>query len=159
MFLGQARAMPTAREDWERLASYVVSARVAAGHKDRRAFAAATGVTERTLGNLERGTRVAPETLAIVEAALGWKPGSARTVLAGGDPLLLSEPRAPATADIPGDDQVLQYVKHLPGLSPADRESLTHVARSPGLSADMRRALVGWVLAVWEQDRAQRRPA
>jgi len=74
------------REDWLRLASYVVSARLAAGFKDRHALSAATGVTERTLGKLETGQRVSVETIALVEQAVGWKPDSARTILDGGEP-------------------------------------------------------------------------
>jgi len=39
-------------EDWQQLADYVVARRVELGMRDRRAFAEATGVTERTLGSL-----------------------------------------------------------------------------------------------------------
>lgn len=80
------------REDWPRLASYVVSARIAAGYKDRRALSAATGVTDRTLGKLENGQRVSPDTLAAIELAVGWKPDSARTILAGGEPAPVQPP-------------------------------------------------------------------
>ena len=45
-------------EDWQRLAYYVVARRVELGMRDRRALAAATGVTDRTLGKLENGLRV-----------------------------------------------------------------------------------------------------
>jgi hypothetical protein len=72
--------------DWNRLASFVVSARVAAGYKERRAFARAIGVTERTLGKLENGYSVSAPTLASVEQGVGWKPDSARRVLHGGEP-------------------------------------------------------------------------
>lgn len=83
----QGKRMPaTTREDWERLASYVISARIDAGYKDRRSFAAATGITERTLGTLETGHRVSPDTLAVVERYVGWRPDSARQVLRGGEP-------------------------------------------------------------------------
>lgn len=42
----------------------------------------------RTLSDLERGARdtYSAETLATVEAALGWQPGSVRRVLDGGEP-------------------------------------------------------------------------
>jgi transcriptional regulator with XRE-family HTH domain len=80
--------MPRTNEDWPRLASYVVSARIAAGFKDRRALSAATGVTDRTLGKLETGNRVSPDTLAAIEIAVGWRPDSARTVLNGGEPVM-----------------------------------------------------------------------
>lgn len=76
------------REDWPRLASYVVSARLAAGMRDRKALEAASGVTHRTLGKLENGQRVSPDTLAAVERVVGWKPDSARKILAGGEPVL-----------------------------------------------------------------------
>src|SRR5262245_46217733 len=78
----QGRHMPSAaREDWERLASYVVSARLAAGYRDRRQLAAATGITDRTIGTLENGRPVSPETLAAIESVVGWKPNSARQIL------------------------------------------------------------------------------
>src|SRR5260221_14669702 len=47
-------------EDWERLGDYVVARRTALGMRDRRAVAAATGVTDRTLGKLENGRRGSP---------------------------------------------------------------------------------------------------
>jgi hypothetical protein len=75
-----------AGEDWRRLADYVVARRVELGMRDRRAFAQATGVTERTLGKLENGQRVSPSTLGMVENRLGWAPGSCRRILAGGEP-------------------------------------------------------------------------
>ena len=79
--------MPRTHEDWPRLASYVVSARIAAGFKDRRALSAASGVTDRTLGKLENGQHVSPDTLAAVEQAVGWEPDSARLVLQGDSPV------------------------------------------------------------------------
>lgn len=124
--------MLSGREDWLRLASYVVSARVAAGCKDRRSFAAATGITERTLGNLERGIRVAPETLAIVESTLGWRPGSARSILAGGEPIL-SE--AVNRAEPRYTDPALQAIWEV-----------------EGLSAEVRRALIGLAVAMRQQN-------
>src|ERR1700746_1044101 len=75
-----------AGEDWRRLADYVVARRVELGMRDRRAFAQATGVTERTLGKLENGQRVSPSTLGMVENRLAWAPGSCRGVTPGGEP-------------------------------------------------------------------------
>jgi hypothetical protein len=111
-----------AGEDWQRLADYVVARRVELGMRDRRAFALATGVTERTLGKLENGQHVSPSTLGMVENRLGWAPGSCRRVLAGG------EPSAGATPD----------------LGPADRDdpTLFHIASTPGLPPEVVRGLV-----------------
>ena len=61
-------------EDWQRLADYVVARRVELGMRDRRALAAATGITDRTLGKLENGQRVSPSTLGVIENVLGWAP-------------------------------------------------------------------------------------
>src|SRR5258708_36076726 len=100
-----------AGEDWRRLADYVVARRVELRMKDRRAFAEATGVTERTLGKLENGQRVSPSTLAMVENRLGWTPGSCRRTLAGGEPNAGSPDREPA-----------EYAK----------PTRWHIARTPG---------------------------
>jgi transcriptional regulator with XRE-family HTH domain len=78
--------MNSPREDWPRLGSYVVSARKAAGYKDRRALERATGISERTLGKLENGLRVGADTLAAVAEKVHWTPDSPRLVLAGGEP-------------------------------------------------------------------------
>jgi hypothetical protein len=86
-----------ADENWRRLADYVVAGRVALGMRDRRALAAATGVTERTLGKLENGHRVSASTLAAIENRLGWAPGSCRRILAGGEPVI-SDPIISDTA-------------------------------------------------------------
>lgn len=96
------------REDWKRLASYVTSARLAAGYRDVRAFAAATGVTERTLGKLERGERVSPSTLAVVAQHVGWQPDTPRVILAGGEPARIAPPRLavvpPVSLELSPDD-------------------------------------------------------
>lgn len=94
------------REDWPRLASYVISARLTAGYKDRQEFSEATGITARTLGKLETGHPVSPETLATVERPLGWKPDSARMILAGGEP----EAVAPAVTreDVTSRDDLVE---------------------------------------------------
>src|SRR5262249_60742277 len=90
-----------ADEEWQRLADYVVARRVELGMRDRRAFAEATGVTERTLGKLENGQRVSPSTLGMVENHLGWAPGSCRRLLAGGEPSVNSPGRGHAGDEDP----------------------------------------------------------
>ena len=84
--------------DWKRLAGFVVAARKDLGYKTRSHFARALDdVSERTLGNLERGQSVSRETLAAVERALDWEPGSAESILSGGSP-------RPMRASVPGAD-------------------------------------------------------
>lgn len=79
--------MKHTREDLARLASYVISARIKAGYPTRQEFAAAIGVTARTLGKLETGAEeVSADTLARVCAGVGWTPDSPALILAGKEP-------------------------------------------------------------------------
>ena len=112
--------------DWKRLGDYVIARRIALGMRDRRALAAATGVTERTLGKIENGKRVSASTLGAVENHLGWSPGSCRRILAGGDPVLLA-----ASESIPQyDDPTLQHIAEVPGLPPDVVRGLIALARN-----------------------------
>ena len=115
-----------AGEDWRRLADYVVARRVELGMRDRRAFAEATGVTDRTLGKLENGHRVSPSTLAVVENKLGWGPGSCRRILAGGEPV--AEPAGHGKAEY--DDPTLRHIASTPGLPPEVVRGLIALARN-----------------------------
>ncbi len=115
-----------AGEDWRRLADYVVARRVELGMRDRRAFAEATGVTDRTLGKLENGQRVSPSTLGMVENQLGWAPGSCRRILAGGEPNL--EPAGHSHAKY--DDPTLHHLASTPGLPPDVVRGLVALARN-----------------------------
>ena len=110
-----------AGEDWWRLADYVIARRVELGMRDRRAFAEASGVTERTLGKLENGQHVSPSTLAMVEIRLGWAPGSYRRILAGGEPIV-------GASDL-GQGEIKDATLH-------------HLASTPGLPAEVVRGLV-----------------
>jgi hypothetical protein len=96
------------REDWERLGSYVRRRRLEPGARERgryfpdiRAFAAATGIHERTLGKLENGHSVGQNTLAAVEIALEWAPQSAKSILGGGEPREMASTSAKRSAGSP----------------------------------------------------------
>jgi transcriptional regulator with XRE-family HTH domain len=113
-------------EEWRRLADYVVARRVELGMRDRRALAAATGVTDRTLGKLENGQRVSPSTLGVIENVLGWAPGSCRRILAGGEPHAVSGP----AGDGDYDDPTLRHLASTPGLPPEVVRGLVALARN-----------------------------
>lgn len=81
-----ARVRKDESEDWARLGAYVVSRRTELGHDRQQDLADAAGVAVRTIGALERGERVRASTVAKIERALDWLPGSASTVLHGGEP-------------------------------------------------------------------------
>src|SRR5690606_15588684 len=81
-----------AADDWRRLGQYVRAGRLAAGHEYvKDDWDRVVGAHYRTLNNLEKGKRVSPNTVSKVELALGWKPGSADRVLAGGEPIYADE--------------------------------------------------------------------
>jgi hypothetical protein len=123
-FFRQDVVMPG--EDRERLGDYVVARRTALGMRDRRAFAAATGITDRTLGKLENGDRVSASTLGTVENHLGWAPGSCRRILTGGEPVLASAGGTPARYE----DPTLQHIAETPGLPPDVVRGLIALARN-----------------------------
>ena len=82
-------------QDWKRLGAFVTSRRAERGCMTQRAFAKVTGLTDRTIGKLENGQRVGWSTLGLIEAHLGWEPGSARQILQGGDPVIRGEQAPP----------------------------------------------------------------
>jgi len=112
-------------EDWRRLADYVVARRVELGMRDRRALAAATGITDRTLGKLENGQRVSPSTLGVIENLFGWAPGSCRRIMAGGEPNAI-----PGQAGARYDDPTLRHLASTPGLPPEVVRGLIALARN-----------------------------
>ncbi len=124
-----------AGQDWERLGDYVVARRIALGMRDRRALAAVTGITDRTLGKLENGERVSASTLGAVENQLSWAPGSCRRILAGAEPV-----RRAAVASQPQfDDPTLQHIAETPGLPPDVVRGLIALARNWREQEDERR--------------------
>jgi hypothetical protein len=116
-----------AGEDWRRLADYVVARRVELGLRDRRALAAATGVTDRTLGKLENGQRVSASTLGVIDNNLGWAPGSCRRILSGGEPEVIGTAR-PDTVGY--EDPTLRHLAETPGLPPDVVRGLIALARN-----------------------------
>jgi hypothetical protein len=115
-----------AEENWKRLGDYVIARRIALGMRDRRALAAVTGVTYRTLGKVETGRRVSASTLGALENRLDWAPGSCRQILAGGEPVTSS-----ASAGTPHyDDPTLQHIAEVPGLPPDVVRGLIALARN-----------------------------
>lgn len=99
-----------AGRDWKRLAGFVVAARTNLGYKSRSRFASALeDVSDRTLGNLERGQSVSRETLAVVERALRWEPGSAEAILAGGRP----RPSSPPTRDTVDENELKDQLRRI----------------------------------------------
>lgn len=104
----------------QRLASAVVARRIQLGHRTREALAAASGLSHRTLSYIEQGsTRTYnPGTIAQLEHALRWLPGSVAAILDGGDPTPEPEPQH----DLP--EPLARLVAAYGALGPRDRELL-----------------------------------
>lgn len=74
--------------NWDRLGLAIKARREELGLTTQQALADAAGVTRQTVQSLESGkqrTRM-PATIAPIEKALGWEPGTAARILAGDDP-------------------------------------------------------------------------
>lgn len=86
--------------DWKRLAGAIKRQREALGLTQVQ-LAELAGVTGTTIRNLEGGREFKrlPASLPAVGQALGWAPGSARTVLAGGEPTIASAEPVPRADD------------------------------------------------------------
>lgn len=90
--------------DWVRLGHAIEAARDAKG-MTQVALASAADISESTVQNLESGVerKRQPPSLKKVEVALGWAPGSAESILSGGEPVPLVEtPQVEAAR--PADD-------------------------------------------------------
>lgn len=83
-------------DGWERLGRRVAQER-GRHWRSRAAFARSAGVSTRVLDDVEKGRRdnYSEATLAAIEAALGWAPGTCLRVVQGGkvrrdvDPMLV----------------------------------------------------------------------
>ena len=104
-------------QGWHRLGARIKAER-SRRWATRRAFAAATGVSIRVLADLENGARrnFTPETIALVEAALGWESGDADRVRDGLEPNRQHDPGLTRLIDL------------WPDLSPETRRALVLVA-------------------------------
>ncbi len=73
--------------DWDRLAQAIIDRRAALGYRTREALAAAAGLSSRLLADLEKNRRQNYDriTIARVEGAMEWEPGTVNTILRGGD--------------------------------------------------------------------------
>lgn len=74
--------------DWQRLGQRVIARRIALKYRRREDLANAfDGLSLRTLGDIEAGRKQGyhPNTLATLEHALHWEPGSIAALLDGGE--------------------------------------------------------------------------
>lgn len=87
---------------WSRLADYVVSRRREIGYGRQVDLVSGSALGMRTLSSIETGERTQynRSTLAALEQALDWEPGSIQAVLDGGEPTP-TEDRAPEPDDYP----------------------------------------------------------
>jgi transcriptional regulator with XRE-family HTH domain len=101
--------------DWTRLADAIRARRTDLGLTQAQ-LATKAGVATLTVRNLEGGrqfTRIAPS-LVLVENALGWEAGSARSVLEGGEPTLVSESVNGRAPNVTGGADEASEIRGLP---------------------------------------------
>jgi transcriptional regulator with XRE-family HTH domain len=96
---------------WSELAQAVIGRRVELGHHVREAFADASGLSVRTLSDIERARRTSydPATLARVEQALQWLPDQLHECVAGGLRAGQAEPLDDGLAVCAHADQAAQF--------------------------------------------------
>lgn len=104
-------------QGWERVAAAVVADRVRRGYRSLAEFAKATGLSTSTVDSIEhaRKDRYDPATLAAVENALGWAPGSVERVRKGLGPIYDGDPDLTALIDVwpklsPGSRRILRLL-------------------------------------------------
>jgi hypothetical protein len=118
-----------AMADWQRLADRILTRRIELGYAKRPALAEASGrISLRTLSSLETASRTNYDrnTIAALEHALQWAPGSVTAIIDGGEPTpLTAAPAAsgpPTATATPDDDPVLRILNST--ASPAQKEEI-----------------------------------
>ena len=96
------------RTKWKRLGELLAErrARIDVRYANRRVFGEEVGVSAGILRDIEIGARTnyTRPTLAAVEKAYQWAPGSIEEVLAGGDPIEIQPPQEPEPRQSPAPD-------------------------------------------------------
>lgn len=97
-------------EEWTRLGRLVRERRLQLGHTSVGAFADASGLSRRTINDVEVGKRSNYDQVTIrqIEYALGWNDGSISSVLAGGEPTSVEDP---AAVGMPGPARLADAVR------------------------------------------------
>lgn len=86
--------------DWERLGALVTAER-ARQHRTVAGFARAIGLSKATVDNIENHRRTSYDTttVAAIEHAMGWQPGSVDRVLSGLQPVPVADADLTAVID------------------------------------------------------------
>ena len=135
--------------DWDALARHVIDRRVKLGHHSREAFAQASGISVRTLGDIESARRpsYAPETLVRLERALNWPAGHINEILGPAiapDHYLINEATGerflPSMRPVPPGLQDLAWLLEDDSPLPADDRADLQAAVNALVRMAMRRA-------------------
>lgn len=94
-----------------------------------------------TWSKVERGERVRGLTYAGIEKVLGWAPGSVDRIFDGGEPIVLQN--VPTPGRLPADFNLRNEYRHIRDLT---------------VSCETKLGLLGEIIEMYEQDRAERRP-
>ncbi|MET0419572.1 MAG: hypothetical protein ABW022_26455 [Actinoplanes sp.] len=114
--------------DWHRLGQHVTARRIELGYRRREDLTTAfEGISQRTLGDIESGRREGyhRNTLATLEHALQWAPGSMNAILDGGEPVTQAPAGAPPAAN--SSDSALAAVMRSDKLTESDKAKIVKV--------------------------------
>lgn len=128
------------RPAWERLGRLLMErrARLDPRWRTRKTFAADVGLNAGLIRDIETAQRTTftPATLAAIESAYRYAPGSITKVLDGGDPIELPGPAdeapapAPAVSDVAFLDRYEAQIWDMDGLSERVRQQLVIALRA-----------------------------
>jgi transcriptional regulator with XRE-family HTH domain len=109
-------------DEWKRAGEQIIARRIALGMTTTTALAQRTGLSARMLGDIENARRqnFAKPTIAQIEHALEWAPGSIDLILSGGDPTPLHGEQAAPVVSEQTDElaRVRHIVSHTWGIAP-----------------------------------------
>jgi transcriptional regulator with XRE-family HTH domain len=109
-------------DEWKRAGEKIIARRIALGMTTTTALAQRTGLSARMLGDIENARRqnFAKPTIAQIEHALEWAPGSIDSILSGGDPTPLHGEQAAPVVSEQTDElaRVRHIVSHTWGIAP-----------------------------------------
>lgn len=148
---------PTSTIAWASLAEAVVVRRVELGMRTRSNLAKVSGLTVKTLGEIERNERTSYDrsTLATIEHALCWAPGTIRAILSGETGRLgPAQETSDSTGSHVGLSGVARLIDLLDPLGPLPPMARRHLATAvDGLVAAMS-ALIAPANAGQSEDKA-----
>lgn len=122
----------TTDRDWTRLAHYVTGRRLELGYPRQEDLALAMPVSLRVVNNIENARKDAYSkgTMALLENALRWRPGSVESILSGSNPTPVNDKGAPEAGPDLRDETERKLWDALAAATPEERWAHIHLYRA-----------------------------